>query len=118
MRGRCRCSRSLPGHAPSSGVAEAEQDAREARSALTVPSFTPLVPKSGTTSRYLETVRTSMTAINHQRDVFDLRIHGIAVDDDLGHHRVLADRQFIVELDLKRQVFRRTRDACEHDLTV
>src|ERR1700676_3131717 len=30
---------------------------------------------------------------NHHRDALDLRIHGVAVDKDLGHDGVLAGRQ-------------------------
>src|SRR5215469_12664529 len=39
---------------------------------------------------------------NHHRDSLDLGIRGVAVDDDLGHHRIPALRQLAVEFYLKR----------------
>src|SRR6266446_8755260 len=55
---------------------------------------------------------------NHHRDTLDLRIQGVAVDEDLLHDGVLAGRQPLVELDRKCQIFPRKRDADECDPAV
>src|SRR6516162_792124 len=59
----------------------------------------------------------SVCAYNY-RDSFDLGVHRIAVDDDLGHDGVLAGREPAVEIDRKRQVFRWKGDAGECDPAV
>ena len=41
---------------------------------------------------------------DHDRDALDLWVDRVAVDDDLGHHGVLAGRQPVVEFDRERQI--------------
>ena len=61
----------------------------------------PIVVATGPRRRNSQTSRASWLSADHYRDPLNLRIHGIAVDQDLRCDSVLAGRQPGVELDPK-----------------